>query len=112
VTITAPNTQRVGQPLTLTCNVTTVRGITTPMELMWSKGGMNLKATIISPTATDSALMYSDSYSIPILNVNDDGRDYQCGLTILTSSSISVNHTVTLNVAGTYVHIFIDDFCL
>ena len=109
VTVTAPNTQTVGQPLTLTCNVTTVRGITSQMELIWTRGRMNLKTIIISPTTKDNALVYSDSYTVPLVNVDDDGRDYQCGLTILTSPSVNVNHTVTLNVAGMYI-CFIESF--
>ena len=103
MTVTAPNTQTVGQPLTLTCNATTVRGITSQVELMWSRGGVNLKTINISPTTTNSALVYSDSYTIPLLNVDDDERDYQCGLTIPVSPSISINHTVTLNIAGMYI---------
>ena len=104
VTVTAPNTQTVGQPLTLTCNAMTVRGITSQMELIWTRDRMNLRTIIISPTTNDNATVYSDSYTIPLLNVDDDGRDYQCGLTILTSPSINVNHTITLNVAGMYIY--------
>ena len=39
VSVTAPNTQTVGQSLTLQCEVTTVRGITSRVDIVWSSDG-------------------------------------------------------------------------
>ena len=100
MTVTAPNTQTVGQPLTLTCNVTSVRGITSPAEIVWRRDGINLTSMMKVLPTDNETLVFSDSYTIPILSVNDHERDYQCELIISTSPSISINRTVTLIVAG------------
>ena len=101
VTVTAPNTQTVGQPLTLTCNVTTVRGITSRVEIVWSRGNNNERTTESSiPTTTDSSLIYLDTYSISSLRTEDDSRLYECRVVIHTSPVIMVNDTTRLNVIG------------
>ena len=41
--VNAPNTQIVGQSLTLQCEVTTVRDITSRIDIAWSSGGMELQ---------------------------------------------------------------------
>ena len=41
--MTAPNTQTVGQSLTLQCEVTTVRGITSRVDIVWSSDGTVLR---------------------------------------------------------------------
>ena len=38
VLVTAPNNQTVGQSLSLQCEVTTVRGITSRVDIVWSSG--------------------------------------------------------------------------
>ena len=43
VSVTALNTQTVGQSLTLQCEVTTVRGITSRVDIVWSSGGSILR---------------------------------------------------------------------
>ena len=101
VIVTAPNTQIVGQPLTLTCNVTTVRGITSRVEIVWSRGNNNERTTESSiPTTTDSSLIYLDTYSISSLRTEDDSRLYECRVVIHTSPVIMVNDTTRLDVTG------------
>ena len=61
--MTAPNTQTVGQSLTLQCEVTTVRGITSSVDIVWSSGGTELERTNnVSSTTMDNSLVYTDSY--------------------------------------------------
>ena len=86
VTVTAPNTQIVGQSLTLECNVTAVRGITSRVDIIWSRGNMVLMRTNNTPpTAMDSLLIHTDTYTISQLNTIDDGTMYQCEVVINTS---------------------------
>ena len=101
VTVTAPNTQTVGQPLTLTCNVNTVRGITSQIDMVWRRKGKTLKTlNNISPIMMDSSVVYSDSYTITALTVDDDDRGYECTLTIKSSPIVRNSDTVILDLPG------------
>ena len=101
MTVTSPNTQRVGQPLTLTCNVTTVRGITSRLDIVWSTNNNSLRrVTNISSTTVGSSLVYRDSYTIPSLSVDDDEIDYECRLVVHTPLEIRVSNTVMIDVTG------------
>ena len=96
--VTAPNTQTVGQPLTLTCNTTTVRGITSRVDLVWRRGNNIVRTT--ENSTMDSSLIYSDTYTISSLRTEDDNRLYECRVVIHTSPVIMVNDTTRLDVIG------------
>ena len=104
--MTAPNTQTVGQSLTLQCEVTTVRGITSRVDIVWSSDGTVLRR-INDTTATtmDNSLVYTDSYTISQLSTTDDGRVIQCEVVINTSPSVIASDNITLDVTGTHVRI-------
>ena len=101
MTVTAPNTQTVGQPLILTCNATTVRGITSTVDIVWSRSG-NILQTMsnISLTTVGSSLSYMDSYTIPSLSVDDNDMEYECTMVVHTSPEIRVSDVVTIDAAG------------
>ena len=84
MTVTAPNTQIVGQSLTLECSMTGLRGITSRVDIIW-RGAMLRSIYIIPPTMMASSVLYTDTYTISQLNTTDDGREYQCEVVINTS---------------------------
>ena len=97
VNVTAPNTQIVGQSLTLECSVTTVKGITSRVDIVWSSNGLVVKrinGTFVSTSQT----VYSAAYTIPQLSTTDDGRVYQCEVVINTSPPVMATGSVTLDV--------------
>ena len=100
VSVTAPNTQIVGQSLTLECSVTTVRGITSRVDIVWSRSdGMLQTITGVSTnSSSDSVTVYLASYTIPLLSTTDDGRVYQCEVVINTSPPVMATGSVTLDV--------------
>ena len=101
VNVTAPNTQTVGQSLTLQCEVTTVRGITSRVDIVWSSGGMELeRMNDTSSTTMDNSLVYTHSYTIPPLSTTDDDRVIQCQVVINTSPSVMATDSITLDVTG------------
>ena len=103
VSITPPVTQLVVDPLTLQCEVTTVRGITSRVDIVWSSGGMELeRMNGVSSTTMDNSLVYTDSYTIPQLSTTDEGRMIQCEVTINTSPSVMATDSITLDVTGEY----------
>ena len=101
--MTSPNAQTVGQSLTLQCEVTTVRGITSRVDIVWSSGGTELeRMNNVSSTMMGGSLVYTDSYSIPQLNTTDNNRVIQCEVVINASPPVMASGSITLNVAGKY----------
>ena len=99
----APNTQTVGQSLTLQCEVTTVRGITSRVDIVWSSNDTELERTNgLSSTTMDNSLVYTDSYTISQLSTTDDGKVIQCEVVINTSPSVVASDSITLDVTGEY----------
>ena len=103
VSVTAPNTQTVGQSLTLQCEVTTVRGITSRVDIVWSSNGAELeRMNNVSSTTMGNSLVYTDSYNISQLSTTDEDRVIQCEVVINSSPSAIANNNITLNVTGEY----------
>ena len=99
--MTALNTQIVGQSLTLQCEVTTVRGITSRVDIVWSEGNRVLERTNrTTATRVSNSLVYTNSYTISQLSTTDDGRVIQCEVVIDSSPSVKASDSITLDVNG------------
>ena len=94
--MTALNTQTVSEALPLQCEVTTVRHITSRVDIVWSSNGAVLRRT--NDIAADNSLVYTDSYNISQLSINDDGRVIQCEVVI--NASPLASDSITLDVTG------------
>ena len=106
VSVTAPNTQIVDQSLTLQCEVTTVRGVT-EVDILWTNisDGMVLRRTsmLTANSLMGNQLVYTDSYTIPLLSTTDDGRVIQCEVVINTNPSVMASDSITLDVTCMYI---------
>ena len=101
--MTVPNTQTVSQSLTMQCEVTTVRGITSRVDIVWSSNGTELeRMNNVQSTPMDNQLVYTNSYTISLLSTDDEGRVIQCEVVINSSPSIMANNYTTLDVTGEY----------
>ena len=101
VRVTSHNNQIVGQSLMLQCEVTTVRGITSIVDIVWSSDGTELqKMNNVVLSLINDSLMYMDTYINPLLNTTDDGRMIQCEVVINASPSVIANDHITLDVTG------------
>ena len=105
VVITAPIAQIVSQSLLLEANVTTVRGITSRIDIEWSIGNTILQRTEgVNITFTESdSVIYEDIYNITEVSTLDDGRVYQCKVIINTNPQLMATDRITLNVTGKYL---------
>ena len=91
----------MGQSLTLQCEGTTVRGITSRVDIMWRYGSTELNRTNgTTPITMGNSLVYTDSYTISQLSTTDDGRMIQCEVVINASPSVMASDSITLNVAS------------
>ena len=97
----------MGQSLTLQCEVTTVRGITSRVDIVWrDDNGIELQSNNVTAmdddvsSTMDDSLFYTDSYTISQLNTTDDGRVIQCEVVINTSPSVMASDDISLDVTG------------
>ena len=104
VVINAPTIQIVGQSLILKCDVTAVKGITSNVNVIWSRDGISLKRTegITVNSMTRQSLLYKDAYNIAQLSTADENKTYKCMAVIAASSSVRTTQSVTLNVTGKF----------
>ena len=115
VSLTIPNTQIVGQSLTLQCEVTTVRGITSRVDVIWRRNNITVHTTYVTVTATtrNNLIVYRDSYTISRLNKSDDNAMYECVVVIEVYPPVIAADTVTLSVTSECspinIHMYIYD---
>ena len=101
VSVTSPNNQTVGQSLTLQCAVTTVRGITSRVDIVWSSNDTELqRMENVTLSLQNDSLVYNDTYNNPLLNTTDDDRMIQCEVVINGNPSVTANDNITLDVTG------------
>ena len=79
------------------CNVTTVRGITSRVDIVWSINGLVFeRMNDVSSTTMDNSLVYTDSYTISSLGSMD--VVVQCEAVINAPDPVMTSESVTLNV--------------
>ena len=109
VAINILNNQMVGQALMLKCDVTTVRGITSRVDIIWSSNGVELnfiEGVNISSVTNDSVL-FTNAYVISQLSTADENREYQCQVSIDTESPALTTDVVILNVIGKHIIMYV-----
>ena len=95
--------QTVGRRLTLQCEVISVRGITSRVDVVWSRDGAEVDRVMgLGVTSTTaSTMVYRHSYSTPEpLMLNDMGTVFQCEVMIGTNPPVMNSDSFTLEVAG------------
>ena len=103
VSATPLNTQIVGQSVTLQCEVTTVRGITSRVDIVWSSDGREVERMNNVPSSTmNNSLVYTDYYNISQLSTTDDDRVIQCEGVINANTPVMASNSITLDVTGEY----------
>ena len=102
MTIIAPSNQTVGQSLTLQSSITTVRGIISRVDIMWSSDDVPPETIMEATpnTTNDNSEVYEYTYHIPLLSTSDDGRVIECEMIIMTTPSIVSTNNVILDVTG------------
>ena len=93
----------VGDPLTLDCTVTAVRGISTSVDIIWTTGPENeviSRVYNITANVEDDSAIYTDSFEISSLSVIDNGREYQCTVVINASQPVNGSDQITVIFPG------------
>ena len=104
VNISDPDTQTVGQSLTLQCNATIGSTIFSGVDIIWSDGNGELnRTTDVTSRMVGSDSVYIDSYTISQLSTTDEGRVIQCEVVINVSPPLMASDSITLDVTGEYL---------
>ena len=101
VSVAILTNQTAGEPLTLYCNVTTVKGIDSTVNITWLIDGSELEIQDINVFNTsDNMQLYMTAYTIDHLSGNDHKRVYQCRVLIYSDMLVMASNNLTLNVTG------------
>jgi len=105
VIVNIPTNQTVGQSLTLECNVTTVRGIISRMDIVWNSNEVELKRiqeVNMTLTSNDTVLFFEDTYNIQLLSTIDDDKIFRCKVVIMTTPLTIADESITLDITGKF----------
>ena len=82
--------------------MTTVRGITSRVDIVWSSNGIDLRRTegVNGSFTSHSSVTYTDYYNALQLNTSDDDRVYQCEVSLNTIPPRMADGNITLDVTG------------
>jgi len=102
VFIEVSNIQTVGKSLTMKCLVTSVRGITSRLDIVWTSNGLELRKTegVIVNSTTAKSMLFIDYYTILQLSSTDEGRVLQCKVVINVNVTVTTTEPIALNVTG------------
>ena len=104
VTVTADDTQIVGQSLILVCSGIGVRGVTSSVDIVWSSNGEVLNRIIgISGIFNQINVPLYTATHVLQLNTDDEDRTYQCEIIINSDLLAMSADNMTLNVTGNYI---------
>ena len=91
----------IGDPLTLDCTVTAVRGISSSVDIIWTTGGRVVRRVYnITADIENDYAIYTDSFEISSLSAIDNGREYQCTVVINAYQPVYSSDYVTLMFSG------------
>ena len=82
--------------------MTTVRGITSRVDIVWSSNGFELERVegLNHSSTTNNSVIYTEFYTIPQLSTLDENRTLMSEVLINTISPAMATDSVTLNVTG------------
>ena len=94
--------QIVGQSLMLECAMSTPRGISSTVDVVWSRDGVDLDfiENISSNFSSPEVVVYTNIYTIPLLGTYDDDIVYECEVIINSSPILKITNDVLVNVTG------------
>ena len=94
--MTALNNQQVGDPLLLECNVTTVRGITSIVDIVWSTNDVEVERTSnVSEETVNSSVVYTSVYKVNV-TAGHNGSVYNCTAVINNSSMSTATYPILI----------------
>ena len=102
---TAISTPKIYEPLILQCNATTVRGITSTVDIVWTTGNTQVRRVnnVTASSNINSSSVYNDSFIIPSLNLSDIRSVYECEVVINSVLPSTAKTNFIVPIPGMYV---------
>ena len=102
VMMTTLSEQIVGQPLMLECAMSTPKGISSRVDVVWSRDGVEVESIndITSNFSSPEVVVYTNIYTIPLLSTYDDDTVYKCEVIINSNPLFRIRDNETLDVIG------------
>ena len=91
--------QQVGDPLSLECNVTTVRGITSSVDIVWITNDEEVRVNASNKTV-DNLVVYRSTYKDS--EISQGNQTYQCSVNINVSPTVNATDTFVRKLNGIY----------
>ena len=85
--------------------MTTVRGITSRVDIVWTRNGIVFKTTegVSINSVTADTLKFTDWFTTAQINTSDDGVVYQCKVVInIVPEIIATSNMVVMDITGMY----------
>jgi len=95
--VAALNNQQEGDPLSLECNVTTVRGITSSVDILWISNDEEVRVNA-SKNTVDSSVIYRSIYNDS--EISQENRTYECSVKINASPVVNATDTFVCKLYG------------
>ena len=102
VEVTSIDTVEYGKATSLECNVITVRGITSRVDIIWMTGYFTVVKRVDNVTAStiNNSAVYTDQLVTLPLIVKDSGREYYCMVNITATFVATSSDVIVLSFAG------------
>ena len=106
------NPPTLSEQLILQCQATSIRGITSRLDFMWTNDDGVVVRTVMGANSTNDSLIYTDTYTTPMaLSESDIGTVYLCiislnndeGEVLDNSLNITLNESISKHMCM-YVH--------
>ena len=110
VEVTAAVDPTIYQPLILQCTATTVKGITSTVDIIWTTGNTQVRRVnnVTASSNINSSSIYNDSFIIPSLRITDVRNVYQCQVLINSVLPTATTADFIISIPGTYVqHVYV-----
>ena len=94
----------IGEPLSLECNVTVARGVTSSVDIIWSVNGtddrrVNTQSNdVYKINLTDGTTQYRDVCNITELKLTDNNTKYSCKAVINNTEEGGIDNVTVDNI--------------
>ena len=98
-------TPTLNEQLTMRCEATVTRGVTSLVDIVWSRNnGTEILQRVdgVNSTLRDDMLVFTDNYTTPVLTEDDNSMIYACTVSINAIVITSENDFFTLALHSKY----------
>jgi len=91
----------IGEPFSLECNITVIKGIIGNVDVLWTANGTAIRRVnnVVGHTIGSQEMLHSDVYEISKLQPSDNNTIYRCEAIIRTNEPLNGSDNITLTIS-------------